>query len=647
MYSPYGSKPSTLTSILRTEELVELFTDCLIDGPTKHQERLKAIKDSSSSWKKFLTHKYATRKVTCFTKQRVLEIAETYRTEIAVYNNQVRTKQEHLKSLISDTKSQASKVQSEIAATMRLRNAQGELLPHQQALIDTFTEQYHKLFDHEKNIQSRLNGLATKEIHKYEKNLITTRNNCSYAYVPFIKEPVQIEMDVLPPTSEFSKCFVYDPQHKTTNLPLTLFYLLEYSNHHLLSEEILFSLILQYLQQYKEDLFFRFSQCKTLHELFLALLQLVDNQDDLQRISKLLQKFKREPGEDFATTISKFLALYRQHLQLLRPTMADSLQKLSVEILDRVVIFLVSPELAKQYSHFKLDCLKTGRNLSIDNITKFVVELELDEKYRTNSTLLLPDILGFSLPTARSDSTSASSIAAQPSTPTTAPPTPATAAPAPPPATALALSSDSHKYKDRGDRQNDRRDNDNQERRRHSSRSRNNDDYRRYDRSASRDRPPTPFRSRTSSPSPRRFRDDRDRSFRRTSSRSFSPHNRYRNHSRSQSPYRRPPSRDYGEHWRRRSPSPGYSFRRRSSSDTRNQSYRDRSRSPARDYPDSTSQRRFPRRSSRDWSHDRARPRFQRSPSPQYRSNSTSSQDSRGSSYSNYSGYYTDKSLNY
>ena len=175
------------------------------------------------------------------------------------------------------------------------------------------------------------------------KGLIIKKHNHCLGWLPQEDRYVLLQNTTCPSDSEIFRKISYKPGCNLSNLPLSIFNLIHFTDKIGATDDCLLQRICSYLRKYRPNLLETIDQRKnSLHAVIESLV--FQCTTDLKKVTVLckLRNFSRSKSESFAQCFLRFEALHQFYIQIDKPEDADTIRLISFDTLRAIVPYLIS-----------------------------------------------------------------------------------------------------------------------------------------------------------------------------------------------------------------------------------------------------------------------------------------------------------------
>ena len=227
-----------------------------------------------------------------------------------------------------------------------------------------------------------------------QKNLICPKNNSFMGWIPHLDKYQLIQNVKVPPKDDIFRHCSYEPESKLTNLPLSIFHLIQYADQIGATDPTLLSMLIIYLRYYKPVILETLDTKKgSLSAVIETIAYHCTTTHEKATILHRLRTFQRSPTESFAACISRFDGMHIFYLQLDQPSEAEQVRLLSYQTVRQVTPYLISPRCSQTFGQWIIESVKLNTEITKESIIRIITHFETNPELRVTSSRQLPGFL--------------------------------------------------------------------------------------------------------------------------------------------------------------------------------------------------------------------------------------------------------------
>jgi hypothetical protein len=389
------------------------------EGQRAIAQQLANINSKQEKWPQRIMQVYRDRNLPVFTIEAVTKLNQAHTAFVDDVNDSRRRQKESLKSDMGRKKKQLDDLQArrdkcidtfdQIAISCQREmnlyppNAFERVRLRSQidSAQDAYASSMRRLQETENALRQELAAIERNYIpicvlsnQSNQKNLICPKNNSSLGWIPHLDEYQLIQNVKPPPKEEIFRHISFEPESQLTNLPLSIFNIIQFADKIGATDQTLLTMLIIYLRQYKPVVLETLdTKKKSLNAVIETLSFHCTTTHEKAAILQKLRNFQRAKHETFAASISRFDGLHVFYLQLDQPAEAAQIRHLSYQTLRQVTPYLISPKCSSAFGQWVVESVKLQTEITKESIIRIVTSLESHDDLRLTSSRQLPGFL--------------------------------------------------------------------------------------------------------------------------------------------------------------------------------------------------------------------------------------------------------------
>jgi hypothetical protein len=389
------------------------------EGQRAIAQQLANINSKQEKWPQRILQVYRDRNLPVFTIEAVTKLNQAHTAFVDDVNDTRRRQKESLKSDMGRKKKQLDDLQSKRdkcidsyeSVVMSCQREQNLHPPHSfervrlgsqiDAAQDAYASSMRRLQQSENVLRQELTVIERNYIpirvlsnQSNQKNLICPKNNSSLGWIPHLDSYQLIQNVKPPPKEEIFRHISFEPESQLTNLPLSIFNIIQFADQIGATDQTLLTMLIIYLRQYKPVVLETLdTKKKSLNAVIETLSFHCTTTNEKAVVLHRLRSFQRAKHETFAASISRFDGLHVFFLQLDQPSEADQIRHLSYQTLRQVTPYLISPKCGSAFGQWVVESVKLQTEITKESIIRIVTSLESHDDLRLTSSRQLPGFL--------------------------------------------------------------------------------------------------------------------------------------------------------------------------------------------------------------------------------------------------------------
>ena len=378
--------------------------------------QIQNIKQAREKWPSKILQTFKSRKVPVMAVEHVTKLNQSHCSRIEFINDDRKRSKESLradisrkKKLLDDLQSKRDKMLDGFEA--QLSQQRNERLLYQQnsvefrrisgqiaACIQSYNAATLRLQTSEYLLQQELSDIEAQFLpirllstQSNQKNLIVPKQNSYLGWIPHLSIYVKLICTKTPAENDIFRHISYEPESKLSNLPLSVFNLINFGDEIGADDKNLLTILIIYLKKFKPAILETLDTKKgNLSAVIESLAFHCTTAPEKASVMSRLRNFQRSKDESFAHSISKFDSLHQFYMQLDTPAEAETIKMVSYSTLRSVVPYLISPKCNAALSQWVQDSQRLGGIIDKDAIIRTVTNLETFTDLQLTSSRHLP-----------------------------------------------------------------------------------------------------------------------------------------------------------------------------------------------------------------------------------------------------------------
>ena len=405
------------------EKVALTLSDNLLQGPEAAAKALKSqvreLRTKQAKWPKKVVDAYRNRSQPPLGAEDITKLSQAFSSYIESINQGRERTRKNLtndiarhKDSLTNLRRQQSQNQDtydsvqnawsyEIAITAPGTQEYRILNAKIQASTTTYRSQCQRLQHEENHLTDTIQRLTEELLpirvittQQNQKHLLCTKDSRTLGWVPHQNNYEMIVNTKLPEKDTILRQCSFEPTTKLSNLPLSIFRLIKYSETIGLSDAQLLQCILTYLKEQKPLVLEAVDEKKTsLAALIETLSFHSDTTSDRHKVLHHLKNFHRNKDESFAEALSRFDSLYSFFQTLDQPKEDLEVKMLSFKVLRTVTPYLISTKANQAFAVWLKETSLAGAEITKDAILRTIAHLETFDDLKVTSTRSLPGFL--------------------------------------------------------------------------------------------------------------------------------------------------------------------------------------------------------------------------------------------------------------
>ena len=386
------------------------------DGIASMARQIQNIKSSREKWPSKILQTFKSRKIPVMAVENVTKLNQSHCSRIEFINDDRKRSKEILRADISRKKKMLDDLQAKRDKMLdsfeeKLSQMRNERLLYQQnsvefrrisgqisACIQSYNAATLRLQTSEYLLQQELADIEAQFLpirllstQSNQKNLIVPKQNSYLGWIPHLSLYVKLICTKVPPENDIFRHISYEPESKLSNLPLSLYNLINFGDEIGADDKNLLTMLIIYLKKFKPNILDTLDTKKgNLSAVIESLAFHCTTAPERQAVMSRLRNFQRAKDESFAHSIAKFDSLHQFYMQLDSPAEAETIKMVSFSTLRSVVPYLISPRCNTALAQWIQDTQRLGGTIDKDAIIRTVTSLETFTDLQLTNSRNLP-----------------------------------------------------------------------------------------------------------------------------------------------------------------------------------------------------------------------------------------------------------------